>query len=306
MKAAKLIQLGWSQLAVMGAALLTLFIVLWILFAYDWYELYYREIVIPRLQTKYGFRVGHVTIVRGGTTFYDGDGVKSVEPAGKLALIGVRPGDAPFEYHGGGFTSMAYALETAERGGFASFDVVNAYDYAAGVDAFRTVYVHPRVREAPVPLTRHTQLRSPSDPRTVVAFDSDLDGDPRELWLWDPVGGSRRKLLAIRASVAATWSGDGNWVAVTDKDWMRPSRCVVIDVKDGSAVDLNEALVKLADPMRPRSSERLECEVFGWVLDQPARVAVIFRDLSATRGARWIYDYFFDVAAQTLVAAPSF
>ena len=296
------IQLGWSQFAVVYAGLMGILAVLWVISPYDWQELYYREFAIPRLQTKYGFRCGHVKAVRSGTTYFEGAGIVSVDLDGEFARMGVRPGDAPFEYHGGGFTTMYDALETAARGGFAAFDVVNAYDSSAGMDGFRTIPVYPRVREMPVPL-RRDQLRSPAGPLTIIVFESNLDRRDRELWVWDPVSGSRRRLYAFREFVKATWSGDGNWLAVIDEELLHPSRCAVIDVNRGRAQDLTDVLMRMPPPVRPASSDRLECEIFGWVLDNRARVAVIFRNLGAAPRQQWIYNFFFDVTTGQLLAA---
>lgn len=303
MKHKQPIQLASSQFAFVSAGLLAILAVLWAYSPYEWQELYYREFVVPRLQTRYGFRYGPIRMVRDGTVFYEGKGIVNVVPGGRFSRIGVRAGDAPFEFHGGGFTAMNHALETAERGGFAAFDVVNADDWERGRESFRTIPVYPRVRETPVSLGRRNELPSPVGPLTIVAVESPVDNTIRELWVWDSVLGSRKKLWDVRHVALATWSADGGWLAVTDRALGLPWRCVLIEPTGGEALNLTDVLMALPPSMRPVSSDRLDCEIFGWVEDRPRRVAVIFRNLDATYGEPWIYNFFFDVTARRLVAA---
>ena len=114
--------------------------VVWIMFMPQWEELYVREVVVPQLELQYGFRVGPLTFSRDGTS-WDSDGIVRVTRDGELDRLGVRTGDVPFEFHGGGWTYFAHALAAYERNQPAEFDVVNAADWNAGRDrqAFRTI-----------------------------------------------------------------------------------------------------------------------------------------------------------------------
>ena len=68
-------------------------------------------------------------------------------------------------------------------------------------------------------------------------------------------------------------------------------------------MNLNDLLMSLPAHARTAPRDRIECEIFGWVRDDPMRVAVIFRNLAARVGDRWIYNYFFDVTARQFIAA---
>jgi hypothetical protein len=163
------IRLGWSQFAAVSAGLLGTWAlaVLVVRSPYEWAELYYRELVVPQRQARYGFRLGEVSAVRDGRLYFQSKGIVEVSPGGAFSRIGVRVGDAPFGFHGGAFTMMHDALETAERGGFAAFQVLNVYELEAGLYGGRTIPVYPRVRDVPVSLAQK-ELPFPNGPLTLL------------------------------------------------------------------------------------------------------------------------------------------
>jgi hypothetical protein len=119
--------------------------VAWIMFMPQWEELYVWEVVVPQLERRYGFQVGPLTFSRDGTS-WESTGLVAVSPDGKLARLGVRTGDAPYAYHGGGWIFFAHALAAHERNRPAEFEVVNAGDWNAGLgrQAFRTIELRAR------------------------------------------------------------------------------------------------------------------------------------------------------------------
>jgi hypothetical protein len=140
-----MIRLAWWHFAIVASGLLTVLAVVWIALMSSWADFYAREFGLPRLEEKYGFDWGTVTLTRRGVV-EELLGVVSVNPSGDLAKLGVRRHDIPFDYHGNGAAAMYSALVEGERGHLAEFEVVNADDWAAG-DAqppFRTVSVPPR------------------------------------------------------------------------------------------------------------------------------------------------------------------
>ena len=280
--------------------------VVWVYSPYEWEELYYRHVVIHQLQTRYGFRLEQVRAVTEGGLTYHRQAIVDVLPGGEFFRLGLRAGDTPFQFHGGGFTMMHHALETAERGGFSAFDVVNIHE-GAPTFGFRVIPVYPLVREVPTSITRQKALLSPTGSLSAVSVESVIDDVAPELWLWDVARGTGKKVWGfndvgpVRAS--ATWSTEDQWLAVTERSSELPSRCVLIEASRGRALNMNDLLMSLPAHARPASHEGLECEIFGWVKDTPTRVAVIFRDLAANEGEPWIYNFFFDVTTRQFIMA---
>lgn len=114
--------------------------VLWIAFMPQWEELYVRRVVVPHLELRYGFRVATLTFSRDGNS-WDADGIVDIRRGTELDRLGVRNGDVPIAYHGGGWVFFASALVAYERNRLAEFEVVNVTDWNAGLDrrAFRTI-----------------------------------------------------------------------------------------------------------------------------------------------------------------------
>ena len=139
-----LIQLGWSQFAVVVGGLGGVLAALWIACMSGVEEIYAREFLVPRLADRYGFQFGLVQVTRDGHS-YESPGFVTVKPEGVLARMGVRSGDVPFAFHGNGAVTRYNALMASERGEVAHFDVVNASDWSAGRDdsAYRTIRVEP-------------------------------------------------------------------------------------------------------------------------------------------------------------------
>lgn len=127
----QLIRLGWSQLALTACGIASVLCVIGIMFMPQYEELYVRHVVVPQLERQYGFRVGTLTFSRDGTT-WETEGVVGIRPGSELDSLGVRNGDAPYAYHGGGWTAFASGLDAYERNRPAEFDVINANDWNAG------------------------------------------------------------------------------------------------------------------------------------------------------------------------------
>lgn len=297
------IQLGVPQLAVVLSGVLTVAIIFWALSPYQWEDLYYRDVVIPRMQESHGFGWGVVTLRCRGTPVHTSHGVVSVLPGGRLSRLGIRAGDVPWAHHGGGYTALHYAIQAAEQGHFSDVDVVNAQDCSEGKEQFRTVALHPQTLETPVVLAPGRLLLSPTGSQAVEVTRPLRDDDAYGVSLIDLGGGDSRALWSYRGRAKATWSSDGHWLAITDAPFGAPSRCLLLDVKRQANVDPFEKLPGLPVATRPGEvNDRLECEIFGWVRDEPTRVALTAFNLSAAHGEPWRFDYFFDVATGRLIA----
>lgn len=300
------IQLGLPQLGVVFSGLLTIAVVFWAMDPYGWEDLYYRDVAIPRMQASHGFGWGAVTLRCPRTTVHTFSGVISVLPGGRLSRLGIRPGDVPWTHHGRGYAALHHALQAAERGNFSDVDVVNAQDCDVGKEEFRTVALHPRIREMPVSLAAGVLLPSPTGSQAIEVTRPLREEDSYGLWLSDLGDGDSRALWSYRDRARATWSSDGHWLAITDAPLGAPSRCLLFDIERQAHVDPLEKLPSLPVATRPSDGhDQTECEIFGWVQDEPTRVALTAFDLSAVRGQRWRFDYFFDVTTRRLIAAGS-
>ena len=138
-----IIRLAPSHFVIVCGGLLTILAVVSIAFMPSWTDFYAREFGLPRLEEKYGFDWGTVTLTRRGVV-EELRGVVSINPSGDLAKMGVRQHDIPFDYHGNGAAAMYGTLMEGERGHPAEFEVVNAADWAAGDARPRTISVPPR------------------------------------------------------------------------------------------------------------------------------------------------------------------
>jgi len=290
-------QLGAPQLVVVLSGLLAVAICFWALQPYDWEDLYYRDVAIPRMQESYGFGWGVVTFRCHGAPVHTFHGITSVLPGGKLSRLGIRAGDVPFTQHGGGYAVLHHRLQAAEQGHFSDVDVVNAEDCFEGKQEFRTVPLHPQIREMPVFLVAGTLLLSPVGSQAVEVTRPLRENDSYGLRLIDLRDGDSRALWSYRDRASATWSSDGHWLAITDDPFGAPSRCRLFNVERQVRVDPLERLPSLPVAMRPSAvNDRMPCKIVGWVRDEPTRVALTAFDFSAARGERWRFDYFFDVA----------
>jgi hypothetical protein len=135
--------LGASQLVIMGAGVLT---VLFALSQVDWPlwgEAYARAYALPRMEERWGFRLGTIRVQRGGdrlapdfaTPPGEYYGIISLTPYGRLARIGLRLHDVT-----AGLT-LYQALLASERGEAATFFVLNLDDWKAGREDFRPIHV---------------------------------------------------------------------------------------------------------------------------------------------------------------------
>ena len=299
----RFIQLGVPQFVVVLAGLLTVATVLWALQPFDWADLYHRDVVIPRMQKSHGFDWGAVTFRCRGTKARTFHGITGVLPGGRLSQLGFRPGDVPFTRHGGGYGVLHHAVEAADQKHFADVDVVNAQDCFEGV---RTVALHPQIRETPVFLVAGTLLPSPTGSQAVEVTAPLREEAPHEVWLIDLPEGDSRTLWSYRDRAKATWSADGHWMAITEAAIGVPSRCLLLDINRQAIVDPLEKLPSLPLAMRPSDVDnRIHCEIFGWVRDEPTRVALTAFDFFPARGEHWRFDYYFDVATGRLIAAGS-
>jgi hypothetical protein len=78
---------------------------------------------IPRLQARFGFegRRAVLTTASGEAAYYV---IARVTPDGPLWRAGVRPGDRPSEYHGGGSCVLLEAMEASLAGNESKFGIV--------------------------------------------------------------------------------------------------------------------------------------------------------------------------------------
>lgn len=226
----------------------------------------------------------------------------------RFSQLGIRPGDVPFEFHGGGDIALHDALQAADRGSFSDVDVINAQDCSEAKQEFRTVALYPRIREIPMSLGAGILPPSPAGSLAIDVSRSEREGDSYAASLIDLDSGDSRSraLWTYRDRASATWSSDGHWQAVTTRPLGAPSRCLLLDIERQANIDPLEKLAALPSNLRPRNDDGgIECEIFGWSRDEPMRVALTVLNLSASRGEPWRFGYFFDVATGRLIAAGS-
>jgi hypothetical protein len=138
-----MIRLASSHFVIVASGLLTVLAVLWIALMPSLPDLYARESGLPRLEKRYGFHWGTVSLTRRGV-LEEFPGIVSLSPSGELAKMGARQHDIPFDYHGNGAAPMYSALMDGEGGHLGEFEVVNADDWAARDARPRTIRVPPR------------------------------------------------------------------------------------------------------------------------------------------------------------------
>ena len=146
----RLIRLGPSQLVIMGAGLLTVLFALsqveWPL----WADVYARAYALPRMEERWGFRLGTIRAQRDGGEYY---GIVSLTPDGRLARLGFRLHDEPSAFpaidNWTGTLTLYGALLASERGEATTLYVVNLDDWDAGrrdlgsIDFLRNIDVQP-------------------------------------------------------------------------------------------------------------------------------------------------------------------
>jgi hypothetical protein len=96
---ARLIRLGWPQLAVVCAGLVAVVLVVGIAFSGEWYDLYVRRVAIRDFENIYGFRTGPVTVHLEDYS-YEHWGIVSVTPDGEFAALRVRQRDLLYDLRG--------------------------------------------------------------------------------------------------------------------------------------------------------------------------------------------------------------
>jgi hypothetical protein len=144
----RLLALGWPQLAVVVAGVVLILGVAAV-FAYpELYVRYIQMVGIREFEAQYEFRSGDVLVKQVGQQTRTEWGIVWVAPAGTFARLGVRPGDIPFEYHGG-VRDMYFALQQASVGEASSFQVYTAADSHLEQKALREIHLPPAVRSAP-------------------------------------------------------------------------------------------------------------------------------------------------------------
>lgn len=127
-----------SHLAIVGAGLLTVLSVTYLIQWPLWNDVYARAYALPRMEERWGFRLGALRVQRDGGEYY---GIVRLVPQGRLARLGFRLHDIPFDYHGSACLAFYQALLATERGEATTFSVVNLDDWAAGRQASRTIDV---------------------------------------------------------------------------------------------------------------------------------------------------------------------
>ena len=296
-----LIQLGWAHFVTLGAGLLIVLAAVSFLLGWDLGDFWVRSVLIPRIQAKYGFECGDVPVPRFGNAKLWA--MTRVIPGGRLARLGLRDGDVPWEHLGTAWVVMYDALVDAERGRFARFDVVNAYDYAAGKNDgdLRTIVLNPPKTD---PAKRffgfESEWRSPTGERTLRTVR--LQGGSVELWILDVATGGQTMLCAFDHEVGVVWSTDGRWVAASDRT-ANGRRCVLLDSSGGPPRDLSATLARHDEATRRQMQDNkdVDCDVFGWIRGT-SRVALTVSALRADpQGFR--QDFFYDVASGTVLPA---
>jgi hypothetical protein len=113
-----------------------------IFFPYGVYNLKCQRFDLPELEKAFGFRLGEVEGNRpdGGT--YTALGITALEPNGRLAVAGFRPGDVPRTHHG--LAEFCGDLGAAREGRTVQIRVYNVYDARAGADPVREVNLSTR------------------------------------------------------------------------------------------------------------------------------------------------------------------
>lgn len=298
------IQLGPPQLAVVLSGLVTMAFVQWAQMPYAWQDRYCADVVMPRMQESHGFSWGAVPFECPGLAPSTYEGVVRVVPGGRFSGFGIRSGDVPFQRHGNGCLALQSAVEMADRGHFTDVDVINAHDCRIGGEGFRTISLHPKVRETPRALSAGSLLPSPQGTLAIGVTRSDRSEDPYAVWVMRLESGDKKDVWNYQSHAMATWSSDGKWLAITDD--IAPSHCLLLDVAQGTTSNPIERLSMLPQTTNPLQIDgRPECEIVGWVRDEPARLALTVFNPSATRGDHWRFHYFFDLGTGTLVPAGS-
>jgi hypothetical protein len=263
--------LGDGQFAVLFAGIVTVLVVCWVTFMPTWEYLYLREIAIPKLEEEYGFVGGTVAFRHANGTFEEW-GILRLTPGSRLAELGVRPGDVPTAYHGG-MAAMHYALRAAEQKQFAAFDVINPDDWNVGRKVMRAVVAYPRATDLPVHFRSADAdaFMSPSGRFSLATRQAIGSPDRYELWVRNGATGESRKIYSYEMHVAAVWSTDEQWIALTDDDDV--PQCMLLETTGGGVLNIREKARLPATAGESGSDQQLSCEIFGWVRGTP-RIAI--------------------------------
>ena len=302
------IRLGWQQFAVLAAGILLVFAVIWLMLPWRWEQAYVYQVLIPRIQARYGFECGDVDV--RGASFA---AITKVMPGGRLAGLGVRPGDRPGE-PGRGWVEMYDALVAAERGRFGKFDVVNASDFPTFSRGWRTIVANPPNTEPAVDNFRglfgrsKNELTDPTGRRSLQSVEPEQTDAPVQLWVRDVATGVRTKVYSYGVNVSVVWSTDGRWLAVTDYDYTATSsiaRCMVLDTEAGGSEDLAKVIARYdaATGRHMGGNKDVQCRVFGWVRGT-SRVALTVTGYRRADPFGFRQDFFYDVATRRLLAVP--
>lgn len=142
-------------------------------------------------------------------------------------------------------------------------------------------------------LVAGTLLPSPTGSQAVEVIGSIREEGSHEVWLIDLPDGDGRALWSYEDPAKATWSEDGHWLAVTEAAVGTSSRCRLLDINRRAIVDPLEKLPSLPRATRPDVDSRTTCEIFGWLRDEPTRLALTLFDFFAARDEHWRFDYYF-------------
>ena len=126
----RLIRLSAAHFAILLAGVALVMFVLFSV-AEPWlWDMYAREIALPRMAKRHGFTYGAILVERGPTAY----GVVDIDRDAALARFGLRAHDTPVTNSGhgpGGAWTLYNALRAVERGEAASFEVINVDDWVA-------------------------------------------------------------------------------------------------------------------------------------------------------------------------------
>lgn len=137
------ITLGWPQFVAMVFGLCAVLVVWAILAAYDIYDGFYRQMVVPYEQA-FGFEVG---LVKGHPSDPPSGvwGIVRVTPGGIMDRAGLRAGDYVVGTHTS-FPELYGAIHAATEGRSECFAVINVEDARAGTYRSRLICLIAQTR----------------------------------------------------------------------------------------------------------------------------------------------------------------
>jgi hypothetical protein len=92
---------------------------------------YVEDVVLPRYESRFGFRGGRITVSDSDGRRYPVYGIVEVRADGSFARSGLLPGDIPLGHHGGS-AEFEWALRRAARGERPRVRVIQARDWGVG------------------------------------------------------------------------------------------------------------------------------------------------------------------------------